>query len=78
MMDNLEAVVTGLKAGEGTAGLLLSDTTLRNALMESALQVEEGTRRFNENMEALRTNFLFRKYFRKLEKQEQKSNKDSL
>lgn len=69
MMDNLESVMKGLKSGDGTAGLLLSDTTLRDALMESALQVEQGTTRFNENMEALKSNFLFRRHFRKLEKQ---------
>lgn len=69
MMDNLETVMEGLKSGEGTAGLLLSDTTLRDALMRSALQIQQGTTRFNENMEALKSNFLFRRYFRKREKQ---------
>jgi phospholipid/cholesterol/gamma-HCH transport system substrate-binding protein len=69
MMNNLESVMSGLKSGQGTAGLLLSDTTLRQTLMESALQVRQGTTRFNENMEALKSNFLFRKYFRRLEKQ---------
>lgn len=76
MMENLESVMAGLNAGQGTAGLLLSDTTLRNALMRSGLQVEEGTTRFNENMEALKSNFLFRKYFRKLEKQRQQGRKN--
>lgn len=75
MMDNLESVIEGLKSGEGAAGLLLSDTTLRNTLMQSALQVEQGTTRFNENMEALKTNFLFRRYFRKLEKQRARDQK---
>lgn len=75
MMDNLESVMKGLKSGDGTAGLLLSDTTLRGALMQSALQVEQGTSRFNENMEALKSNFLFRRYFRKLEKQRAKDKK---
>jgi phospholipid/cholesterol/gamma-HCH transport system substrate-binding protein len=69
MMDDLESVMQGLKSGDGTAGLLLSDTVLRNAVMRSGLQVEQGTTRFNENMEALKSNFLFRRYFRKLEKQ---------
>lgn len=69
MMQNLESVIDGLKSGEGTAGLLLSDTILREALMESALQVQEGTTRFNENMEAMKSNFLFRRYYRKLEKE---------
>lgn len=77
MIDNLESVIEGLKSGEGTAGLLLSDTTLRDALMESALQVQQGTTRFNENMEALKSNFLFRRYFRKLEKQRSKDVKDN-
>ena len=68
MTQNLESVIEGLKSGEGTAALLLSDTTLREVLMESALQVQEGTTRFNENMEAMKSNFLFRRYYRKLEK----------
>ena len=76
MMDNLESVIEGLQSGEGTAGLLLSDTTLRDALMQSALQVHQGTTRFNENMEALKSNFLFRRHFRKLEKQRSKDVKD--
>jgi phospholipid/cholesterol/gamma-HCH transport system substrate-binding protein len=36
--------------------------------------VEEGTARFNQNMEALKTNFFFKGYFKKLEKEERKSN----
>ncbi len=75
MMNSLESIVGGLKSGEGTAGLLLSDTTLRDALVQSALQVEQGTTRFNENMEALKSNFLFRRYFRKLERRRVKTEK---
>jgi phospholipid/cholesterol/gamma-HCH transport system substrate-binding protein len=73
MMENLESVIAKLKEGEGTAGLLLSDTTLRNTLLRSGQNVEEGTGRFNENMEAMRSNFLFRGYFKKLEKEEKKA-----
>jgi len=54
---------------------LLSDTVLRNTLMQSALHLEEGTGRFNENMEALKSNFFFRGYFRKLEKQRRQKEK---
>lgn len=69
LMEKLESVVNNMKKGEGTAGLLLADTALRNTLMQSALNLEEGTARFTENMEALKTNFLFRKYFKKIEKE---------
>lgn len=72
MMDNLEAVIANLKTGEGTAGLLLADTTVRNKLLKSAFNVEQGTSRFNDNMEALKSNFLFRRYFRRLEKDQKK------
>ncbi len=72
MMENLESVIAKLKEGEGTAGLLLADTTLRNTLLRSGQNVEEGTFRFNENMEAMRSNFLFKGYFKKLEKEEKK------
>lgn len=72
MMKNLESVIVKLKEGEGTAGLLLADTTLRNKLLRSASSVEQGTSRFNENMEAMKSNFLFRGYFKKLEKEQRK------
>jgi phospholipid/cholesterol/gamma-HCH transport system substrate-binding protein len=77
IMDGLESVVSDLKAGQGTAGLLLADTVLRQTLMESAMQVGQGTARFNENMEALKSNFLFRRYFRKQERERAREIKDS-
>lgn len=78
MMKDLKTVVDDLKQGGGTAGLLLKDTLLRRSLFNSATNIEQGTDRFNQNMEALKSNFLFRRYFRKLEKDEKKTtaNKD--
>ncbi len=70
LMEKLDTVVNNMKAGQGTAGLLLADTALRNTLIKSADNLEEGTSRFSENMEALKTNFLFRRYFKKLEKEQ--------
>jgi phospholipid/cholesterol/gamma-HCH transport system substrate-binding protein len=75
MMTDLTSVIEDLRSGEGTAGLLLSDTIMRRSLLESALHVEQGTARFNENMEALKSNFLFRRYFRKMEKENRKKQK---
>jgi len=75
MMKNLESVISHLKEGEGTAGLLLTDTTLRNTLLRSGRNVEEGTARFNENMEAMKSNFLFKGYFKKQEKEARKAAK---
>ena len=77
MMVDLNNVVENMKNGDGTAGLLLKDTLLRNSLYNSIVNVEEGTARFNENMEAMRSNFLFRKHFKKLEKEKKKEMKPS-
>lgn len=38
--------------------------------------IQQGTDGFNQNMEALKHNFLFRGYFKKLERQKQKENKE--
>jgi phospholipid/cholesterol/gamma-HCH transport system substrate-binding protein len=74
MMEDLKLVIENMKQGEGTAGMLLTDSTLKNSLEKSFNNVEQGTERFNENMEALKSNFLFRRYFRKLEKQKKKES----
>lgn len=70
--DSLTIVINGLRKGEGSAGLILSDTIARNSLLKSIRSIEEGTSRFNQNMEALKSNFLFRGYFKKLEKKSTK------
>lgn len=66
--DSLSIILHDLRNGSGTAGLILSDTAARNSLFRSIRSIEEGTYRFNENMEALKGNFLFRGYYKKIKK----------
>lgn len=75
IMGDVKILIESLEAGEGTAGLILKDSTFREALLNSMLNVEKSTERFNENMLAMRSNFLFRGYFKKLEKEKQKELK---
>ncbi len=72
IIGDVKVLIENLEAGEGTAGLILKDSTFREALLNSMLNLEMSTERFNENMEAMRSNFLFRRYFRRQEKQIQK------
>jgi phospholipid/cholesterol/gamma-HCH transport system substrate-binding protein len=58
-----------LNAGPGSIHDLLKDSLLAYKLTQSLDNIEKGTDGFNQNMEALKHNFLFRGYFRKLEKQ---------
>jgi phospholipid/cholesterol/gamma-HCH transport system substrate-binding protein len=70
--SNAEAISTDLKqllnqieAGNGTIGTLLTDSTANQNLKGSLQNIEEGTAAFRENMEALKHNFLLRRYFKK-------------
>jgi phospholipid/cholesterol/gamma-HCH transport system substrate-binding protein len=125
MTENLESIVTDVKEGKGSAGMLLMDTTFAvnlneavskikavgseadslvaniskiiaeiredansgkgplNAMLKDSVlvtklnasldNIQKGTDGFNQNMEALKNNFLLRGYFRKQEKQRKKA-----
>lgn len=77
MMSELKDIVDNIRQGDGTAGMVLADTVMREKLFKTALNLEQGTDRFNQNMEALKSNFLFRKYFKKLEKQQAKESRSA-
>lgn len=73
----LDEVVDDLKAEKGIAGAAISDTNMRLSLKESLENVRLGTAAFNENMEAMRHHFLFRKYFEDQEKEKIKSKNNN-
>lgn len=67
-----QTVKSDLITSKGAYNALLKDTTLALKINNSLNNVEVGTASFTQNMEALKHNFLFRGYFRKLEKQKKK------
>ncbi len=62
------SVQNDVNNGKGTIHALLKDSSLVKKLNNSLQNIEKGTEGFNQNMEALKNNFLFRGYFRRLEK----------
>ncbi|MFN3800161.1 MlaD family protein [Belliella pelovolcani] len=62
--------LTEIQEAEGTVNLILQDSTLKSDIQQTISNLEAGTDNFNQNMEALKQNFLFRRYFRRLEKKE--------
>jgi phospholipid/cholesterol/gamma-HCH transport system substrate-binding protein len=72
-MKDVKIIVGNIQRGEGTVGLILADTAVRQSLIRSVESIEQGTGRFNENMEALKSNFLFRGYFRKEAKRQREA-----
>ena len=53
----------------------MNDENLTKDVDSTMANIKEATYRFNENMEAMRHNFLFRGYFKKLEKEQKKKDK---
>jgi len=64
----LKSALESINTSGGTANALLRDTAATADLLKSLDNLNQGTARFSENMEALKHNFLFRRYFKKLEK----------
>lgn len=58
-----------VQEGKGVVHAFLRDTTLVNKIQVSLTNIEKGTDGFNQNMEALKHNFFFRGYFKKIEKE---------
>jgi phospholipid/cholesterol/gamma-HCH transport system substrate-binding protein len=80
LAEILNETVSGLQQdmnhGKGPVNALLKDSTIVLKFNNSLDNIEKGTDAFNQNMEALKHNFLFRSYFRRLDKQKQKAAKD--
>jgi len=76
MSKNLNTVIGEIQEGDGALKYLTSDSTLVDQLENTMQNVDQGVERFNENMEALKHNFFFRGYFRKLERQREKENRE--
>ena len=63
--DQLGEIMMKINNGEGAIGMLIKDTTIVNNIDETIYQLKESSKGLNENMEALKHNFLFRGYFKK-------------
>ncbi len=72
----IKQVVTGIQkdinTGKGTVNALLKDSLMTLTINTSLENIQKGTDGFNQIMEALKHNFLFRGYFKKLEKKKPK------
>ncbi len=72
LSNQIASVVAGLKtdinSGKGPIHSVLKDSAMAATINQSLINIQNGTDGFNANMEALKHSFLFRGYFRRLEK----------
>ena len=69
---SLDSYVNEIKNGKGSLNYITKDEVLVKNIDSTVVNVKEATEKLNENMEVLKHNFLFRGYFRKLEKKKEK------
>lgn len=69
---DLHYITSNVKNGKGAVGTLLMDTTFVGNLNKSMENIKNGTKGFDEDMEALKHNILLRRYFKKKAKEESK------
>lgn len=73
--QNLDEYIMEIKSGKGALNHITQDETFVKELDSTMIQIKEASEKLNENMEALKHNFFFRGYFRKLERQERREAK---
>jgi phospholipid/cholesterol/gamma-HCH transport system substrate-binding protein len=72
-ITNLNATIQNIKDGKGAINYLSNDPKLVRKIDSTMTNINQASLRLNDNLEALKHNFLFRGYFRKLEKENAKT-----
>jgi phospholipid/cholesterol/gamma-HCH transport system substrate-binding protein len=70
--SNLNQFSADLNTSQGPLNFVLNDTTFVKNLDSTIQNSEDASAKFNDIMDALKQSFLFRGYFRKLERQKEK------
>lgn len=75
VIANLNATILNIKEGKGTINYLSNNPELVQKIDSTMTNINEASIKLNENMEAMRHNFLFKGYFKKQEKEKAKATK---
>jgi phospholipid/cholesterol/gamma-HCH transport system substrate-binding protein len=73
MVANLNSAILNVKDGKGTINYLSNNPELVRKIDATMTNMNEASVKLNENLEALKHNFFFRGYFRRLEKEKAKA-----
>ena len=73
--EDLSEMAHYINSGKGTLGKLLKDSSLVKNLNQTVENVKKGASGFEQNMEAAKSNFLLRGFFKKKEREKRKAEK---
>ena len=69
VVENLNATILNIKEGKGAINYLSNDPELVQKIDSTMTNINQASSRLNENLEALKHNFFFKGYFKKIEKE---------
>jgi len=72
--EQINKTIANMKDGKGALNYLSNDPKLVKQIDSTMSNINQASSRLNENLEALKHNFLFRGYFKKLEKEKARTN----
>ena len=73
VVANLNATISNAKDGKGAINYLSNNPKLVKQIDSTMTNINQASQKLNENLEALKSNFLFRGYFKKQEKAKKKA-----
>jgi phospholipid/cholesterol/gamma-HCH transport system substrate-binding protein len=73
----LAEIMININQGNGTLGRLIRDSTISENINRTIINLRKSSRGLDENMEAAKSNFLFKGYFNKKARQAVKAKQDS-
>jgi len=69
---DLQDLVSKMNSDNSAIGVLLADTVFAGRMRSTLVNAQSASAKLDENMEAMRHNFLLRRYFKKKEKEQKK------
>jgi len=78
VVENLASTTAKLNSKKSPVGVLLTDENAASNIQSTLANLQSGTKKLDDNMEALQHNFLLRGFFKKRTKAEEKRFKDSV
>jgi phospholipid/cholesterol/gamma-HCH transport system substrate-binding protein len=71
--DDISGLTYNIRTGRGAIGKLFMDTAFANELDQTMINTKNAAGGFSDNMEAMKSNFLLRGYYKKKEREAEKA-----
>jgi phospholipid/cholesterol/gamma-HCH transport system substrate-binding protein len=76
--QQLAEILLYINKGKGTLGRLIQDSTIAGNVEQTMMNLKSSSKSLDENMNALKGNFLFRGYFKRKAREAEKMKADSI